>query len=388
MHLIQNQLLQSCRLSKAGFRGVLLLALCVIALLQFLSSQCFGSPNPLWSVAGHNDEINQVAFSPDGTLIASASDDLTVKIWKTGDRTLLTTLTGCKRDVQNVVFTPDGKKVIAYGKDNLVRMWNIESGELLLNITGVGFPLGDSLSPRFSLALTKDGSRFACVIHSETTQGTQVQYTTVAQIRSLPDGNLVQTFVQEGKNTGGARPSGAVALSPDGNILAADVGWGIFLARVSDGSIIRTLAEHTGEVQSLSFSPDGTRLASSAQDGKIILWNLTNSTPIRSIAAHTDSIRSIAWSPDSRFIGSASFDSTLKLWNATNGAMVWKNQDTDYGYRYRTIAVSPDGLTVASGNHSYQVNLYNITNGEQIATFTPFAAPSRIFSFHPMNQLS
>ncbi|HRY49635.1 MAG TPA: hypothetical protein P5186_16425 [Candidatus Paceibacterota bacterium] len=337
----------------------------------------------LWKVAGHRGEINAVAFSPDGSLLASASDDLSIKLWRIADGALVRTCEGHEDDVQAVAFSPDGLTLVSSGKDNTIKVWRIDTGELLRTLPGIGFPVGDATaSPRHPMALSPDGGLVACSQNFETETGEGTLHTTVVQLRRLADGTLLRTLVQQEISLNGWRPSGAVAFSPDGSLVAADVGASVFLSRTTDGGLVRILSGHAAEIQSVTFSPDGQTLASASTDRTIKLWRVTDGTLVRNLVGHDEIIRSVAWSPDGRQLASASFDRTLRVWNVLDGKTVWIAQDpTDY--RFRTVAFSRDGRFLASGNRDFSVVLYSTQDGSKVSMLTAHSSAVNRVLFSP-----
>jgi WD40 repeat protein len=107
----------------------------------------------------------------------------------------------------------------------------------------------------------------------------------------------------------------SVSFSPDGSLLASgSVDKTIKLWRVSDGSLVRTLKGFLGFVSSVSFSPEGSLLASGNFDGTIKLWRVSDGSLVRTLTGHTGAVMSVLFSPDGSLLASGSVDKTIKLW--------------------------------------------------------------------------
>ena len=133
-----------------------------------------------------------------------------------------------------------------------------------------------------------------------------------------------------------------------------------------------TLEGHTGDVNSVSFSPDGTTLASGSSDGKVKLWDVATGTNIATLHGHWTPVTSVSFSPDGTTLASAADydvffgDGEVKLWDVATR----ENIATLEGYA-TSVSFSSDGTTLASG--SDDVKLWDVATRENIATLEGYA---------------
>ena len=85
---------------------------------------------------GHTNEVYSVVFSPDGHLLASSSEDNTIRLWDVGTGQSLRTLTGHASAILHVAFSPDGHRLASCGADATVWLWDPDSGQHLLTLIG------------------------------------------------------------------------------------------------------------------------------------------------------------------------------------------------------------------------------------------------------------
>ena len=176
-------------------------------------------------------------------------------------------------------------------------------------------------------------------------------------------------------NTGAIAQTGHIAVwslsySPDGSTLASS-GFDstIKLWKVSNGTLLRTLSEHTGfGVTSVDFSPDGTVLASGGIDGTLKLWRVSNGQVIRSqfmyqLEGSNLPVSAVAFAPDGNTLASGGGIGTVILWNVSDGT---KLHTLSGNYFSSSVAFSPDGQTLAHGSGDYTVKLWNVSSGTLI----------------------
>jgi WD40 repeat protein len=108
----------------------------------------------------------------------------------------------------------------------------------------------------------------------------------------------------------------SVSFSPDGSLIASgSLDKTIKIWRVSDGSLVRTLTGHTNRVESVTFSPDGSLIASGSDDNTIKIWRVSDGSLVRTLKGHTSYVISVTFSPDGSLIASGSLDETIKIWS-------------------------------------------------------------------------
>ncbi len=264
---------------------------------------------PLQTYRGHIDSINAIAWSPDGTKIASASYDRTVQVWDARTATLRFAYHGHSDHVWAVAWSPDGTRIASAGKDGTVQIWKVGSQAPLFVYRGHH----DGVS---SVAWSPKQALIASGSHDRTVQVWAI-------------GDQTPRYIYSGHRD----QVNALAWSPDGTHIASGSGspgqhidttvhiWQPFTA---GPTIIYT--GHQDQVNTVSWSPDGTRIASGGGnteegypvgDKLVHIWDASTGRLIYAYNGHYSVVESLDWSPDGTRIVSGSDDHTAQVWWAT-----------------------------------------------------------------------
>ena len=306
----------------------------------------------------HTDAIHSVAYSPNGTILASGSVEGKIALWDVATKKNIATLE--TYPVTSVAFSPDGTTLasgsgnfsvyspsgISYSTPsagNTITLWDVATRKNIAT-------LETRNSPVISIAYSPDGTMLASgSVEGKIALWDVATKKNIATIEAHTDDfiNLVHS----------------VAFSPDGKILASSSKDNkVKLWDVATRRNLSTLEGHT-----VAFSPDGTMLASgSVLFGAVHLWDVATKKNIATIETSTsflNSVNSVAFSPDGRMLASGSEDGTVKLWNVeTRREITTLKGHSDWVY---SVAFSPAGSTLASADEGGMVLLWKIAQGAQ-----------------------
>jgi WD40 repeat protein len=234
--------------------------------------------------AGHTEAVNAVAFNAAG-LLASASNDRTIKLWNTSAANTtaareLRTLAGHGGEVHALAFSADGARIASGGSNGEIKIWNTGEGQVVQSLLSHTALVSH-------VAFSPDGKTLASASYDKT-----------VKVWDASSGQLVRT-------SNGAESFTSIAYSRDGQtLLAGNLRGEIKFWNAATGQEARTLNAHTDAVNALAFSRDGRWLVSGSEDGSARVWSGDKVELLATLVSLLESADWLVVAPDGLFDGS------------------------------------------------------------------------------------
>jgi WD40 repeat protein/transcriptional regulator with XRE-family HTH domain len=287
----------------------------------------------------HTDVVSTLAFSPDGSTLASGSWDGTLKLWNLPSGALLwrgrhTNTISC------LAFSPDGRLLASSGRDAAVQFWDAHSGTNLQILPHPGAVYRVIWSP--------DGGLLASGDFAGSIRLWQVQKTAPARCVQTIEGHTDRVL--------------GLDFAPDGRTLASG-SWDrtVKLWEVASGSLLQTLSRHRDKVHCVAWSRDGRTVASGSVDKTIWLDDVVQGHSQVALRGHSAAVYSLAFTSDSASLLSGGEDGTLRVWDVASKQCLRVMQG--YAIGIYEIDWSPDGMHLVSGGTDTLVTIWDVTIG-------------------------
>lgn len=294
---------------------------------------------PTRFLAGHTDNIQNLALSPDGKTIASASDDGTVKLWELdGDsNSAIKEIKDQGGWVRAVVFLSD-RQIITAGQDRNIKIIDIASGKVVKTLSGHTNLINNlAISPANDLLVS--GS-----------------YDNTVNIWQISTGKLLRSLKGHTDKIFG------LAISPDGTkIVSASRDKNLKIWDVKTGENLKTLVGHIAAVTCVVFTPDGKQVISAGNDKSIRVWDIATGNQQFILTGHKEVIGAIAITSDGKYLVSGGKENpdSIHLWNLKTRALI--GDLIGHKDLVTSLVISPDNLKLISSSQDQSINIWDLS---------------------------
>lgn len=258
---------------------------------------------------GHTRAVYGLAFSPDGSKLASASHDRAVRVWDVAAQAPLLTLEGHTGLVVSVAWSPAGDVIASGAYDGTVRLWDAATGVPLQVLSGPASPISAVVfSP-------DEGGAVAGASYDGTIW---VWHVRRAEVVAILRGHAGPILALDWPRAGPLISGGFDRTLRGWDILSATEAWSFSTT-------------HTGAISVLASSPTGMTIATASWDGTVRNWYTRDWREVGVFSAHTGTVNQIAWAPDGTRLVTLGWDDTVRVWSVTEDREIaWRDDHLDF----------------------------------------------------------
>lgn len=377
----------------------------------------------------HNAKILSSAVSPDGTLLATAGDNL-IRVWDLDARREVTKAPLRQNSVTKVSFTADGRHIVSASSDGIIKLWETSSWREVLSFSGglkevdsialdqndrlfvrsalgtikcwgltqgrAAASLGRALGTTADVAFSRDGTSLASLVLAQNTQSLSINIWDVRTRQVSRQINL-NKLLKTASRMAAISDESSFYLPPVTLQFSVD---GKFIVLGGMGPNVPVIDAQTGEplapfgspkkdgyhfFSSISFSPEGRRLAAADDDGAIHVWDASTKSEERLLTGHEGPITCIRFSPDGTAISSGSMDGTIRVWDVATGktSRVLGQRGPKRDFPILSLDYSPDGKRIAVTSMDQKVRVWDLASGQEVINHESFDMTVMSLAFSP-----
>jgi WD40 repeat protein/transcriptional regulator with XRE-family HTH domain len=315
---------------------------------------------------GHSESVNGIAYTPDGKLLATASDDGTAIIWDAETGKELHTLSGHEGAVHDISFSPDGHYLATASDDGTAKIWNVKTGEEKLTFSGHG----DTV---FDVAFSPDGNQVA-------TSGLD-EY---VRIWDATTGKELLALPFEGSDQ-----LRGLAFSPDGTNIAVTstrFPWGRVWDAATGEVVLNGFPGHRDALVDIAYRADGKLIATASSDATAKIWDADSGELLYTLSGHTLPVTGLAFNPAGTHLATTSWDQTIRVWSITPvGEALFIPINPPWSLR---VSYSPDGTRIlADVPEEKSAIIWDATSGDQLLNLNEKNAQISLTTYSPDGKL-
>ena len=342
------------------------------------------------TVQGHSERLECVAYSPDGSLLASGGKDNVIRVWSTSrPRPARFTFRAHSDTVLALDFNPDGRRLLSRSYDGTLKVWNVENGSDSLVFEGHQESVEDvACSPNGKLIASACGDGVIKVWEASTGREK------VALGKRARRGGSFAIAGGRRRVTSGAGLASCIAFRPDGQQLASGYDDGVIKVwEANTGREVIATMGHEAMIFDLDYTPDGQHIVSGSIDGIIKVWEADKASEclcidinasIENTKPRHESVTGVAMNPKGgSFVGGGS-TGTLKVWDPRTGKEIFAARNK---VPVECVAFNPNGQEFASGHRDGSVIRWNAATGERLQTYSGHSKFVSDVSYSPDGQL-
>jgi RNA polymerase sigma factor (sigma-70 family) len=308
-----------------------------------------------------------LAFSADGKTLASGGDylvpdDRTVYLWDIATGKLLRRFLGHGHSIRDIAFSPDGKTLVSASRDQTIRFWNVATAKEVRRIR----------CPDDHLAFSPDGKRLATTTWGhkghpitlwDSATGEELQ-----RLHGHEDYVYSHTFSPDSKML--------ASLGEGPKLFLWNVPTGKQIRRINIG-------KHQVHMRPITFTPDGKQLMTGDEDGSLHLWDVASGEEVRSFHGHKKKPARLTFSADGKSLISVADDRTVRFWDVATGKERRAFRISDAPFYAHCAVISPDEKVLAIGAFNNAIRLWDMEKGKELLAVGGHQAPISSLAFSP-----
>lgn len=341
--------------------------------------------------AGHFQDITGITWSSDSRFILTSSKDLTSRIWSidSSEKSLASTTFAGHRDyVMGAFFSADQERIYTVSKDGALFIWEFTPRQEDIELAEANNEEVDISKYHWRISekhfFFANQAKVKCVTFHPQSNMLVVGFSNGEfRLYELPHFTLIQQLSM------GQNPVNTVAINNTGEWLAfgsSKLGQLLVYEWQSESYILKQQG-HFDATNCLTYSPDGSRIVTASDDGKIKVWDVVSGFCLATFDEHTSSVTQVQFAKRGQVLFSASLDGTVRAWDLIR----YRNFRVFTGIdriQFNSLAVDPSGEVVCAGSmDNFDIHVWSVQTGQLLDTLSGHEGPVSCLAFSQENSV-